>query len=131
MNALLVARRDLASYLHGYTGYVIVAAALLAAASGTASAQWRHHGDWHGGGWHHHHGWHGGGGNVGGAIVGGLIAGAVIGAMTAPAYDAGPRPVYGSAHVRWCYNRYRSYRAADNSFQPLSGPRQPCYSPYD
>jgi ABC-2 type transport system permease protein len=28
VNALLVARRDLASYLHGYTGYVIVAAAL-------------------------------------------------------------------------------------------------------
>lgn len=44
-----------------------------------------------------------------------------------------PRRVYrggGSAHVEWCYNRYRSYRASDNSFQPYNGPRQRCYSPY-
>lgn len=37
---------------------------------------------------------------------------------------------YGDAHVRWCYNRYRSYRAWDNTFQPYGGPRQSCYSPY-
>jgi hypothetical protein len=36
----------------------------------------------------------------------------------------------GGAHVEWCYNRYRSYRARDNSFQPYNGPRQRCYSPY-
>jgi hypothetical protein len=36
----------------------------------------------------------------------------------------------GSAHVQWCYNRYRSYRAWDNTFQPYNGPRQQCYSPY-
>ena len=36
----------------------------------------------------------------------------------------------GSAHVRWCYDRYRSYREWDNSFQPYNGPRQQCYSPY-
>ena len=36
----------------------------------------------------------------------------------------------GSGHVQWCYNRYRSYRAWDNSFQPYNGPRQLCYSPY-
>jgi hypothetical protein len=36
----------------------------------------------------------------------------------------------GSAHVEWCYNRYRSYRAWDNTFQPYNGPRQQCYSPY-
>jgi len=44
-----------------------------------------------------------------------------------------PRRYYGtvsSAHVRWCYSRYRSYRAWDNTFQPYGGPRQPCYSPY-
>jgi hypothetical protein len=34
------------------------------------------------------------------------------------------------AHVQWCYNRYRSYRAYDNTFQPYNGPRQQCYSPY-
>lgn len=44
-----------------------------------------------------------------------------------------PAPVYrggGNAHVRWCYNRYRSYRAYDNTFQPNYGPRRQCYSPY-
>lgn len=35
-----------------------------------------------------------------------------------------------SAHVQWCYDRYRSYRASDNTFQPYNGPRQQCYSPY-
>jgi len=32
--------------------------------------------------------------------------------------------------VRWCDNRYRSYRASDNSFQPYNGPRRQCRSPY-
>jgi hypothetical protein len=36
----------------------------------------------------------------------------------------------GSAHVEWCYDRYRSYRAYDNTFQPYEGPRRQCYSPY-
>lgn len=36
----------------------------------------------------------------------------------------------GDAHVQWCYDRYRSYRARDNTFQPYDGPRQQCYSPY-
>lgn len=46
------------------------------------------------------------------------------------------RPYYGQpvrlsrAHVRWCYNRYRSYRASDNTFQPYHGPRRSCRSPY-
>jgi BA14K-like protein len=39
-------------------------------------------------------------------------------------------PVAGNTHVRWCYARYRSYRAWDNSFQPYNGPRRQCYSPY-
>jgi hypothetical protein len=37
---------------------------------------------------------------------------------------------HGSRHVRWCYNRYRSYRAWDNTFQPYHGPRRQCRSPY-
>ncbi|UVK37104.1 BA14K family protein [Mesorhizobium sp. AR10] len=36
----------------------------------------------------------------------------------------------GDDHVQWCYDRYRSYRAYDNTFQPYNGPRQQCYSPY-
>ncbi|MFC5991062.1 BA14K family protein [Limoniibacter endophyticus] len=49
----------------------------------------------------------------------------------APRYYA-PRRVYrgGSAHVNWCANRYRSYRAYDNTFQPYNGPRRQCISPY-
>jgi hypothetical protein len=35
-----------------------------------------------------------------------------------------------SAHVQWCYDHYRSYRASDNTFQPYRGPRQQCHSPY-
>ncbi|WP_292227501.1 BA14K family protein, partial [Mesorhizobium sp.] len=35
-----------------------------------------------------------------------------------------------AAHVRWCFDRYRSYRAWDNSYQPYGGPRQQCLSPY-
>jgi hypothetical protein len=53
----------------------------------------------------------------------------------APNYYYVPRRTYrvyrgSNAHVRWCYNRYRSYRASDNTFQPYHGPRQQCYSPY-
>jgi hypothetical protein len=35
-----------------------------------------------------------------------------------------------NAHVAWCYDRYRSYRAYDNTYQPLRGPRRECRSPY-
>ncbi|KAF5884300.1 MULTISPECIES: BA14K family protein [Rhizobium] len=42
------------------------------------------------------------------------------------------RQVYngGNGHVSWCYSRYRSYRAYDNTFQPYYGPRRACVSPY-
>ncbi|MBZ7924512.1 BA14K family protein [Ensifer adhaerens] len=36
----------------------------------------------------------------------------------------------GNAHTSWCYARYRSYRAYDDTFQPYYGPRQVCVSPY-
>lgn len=58
-----------------------------------------------------------------------FLAGAVIsGAIQnqGPAY----RSSGGNAHVQWCYDRYRSYRASDNTFQPYNGPRRQCYSPY-
>jgi hypothetical protein len=54
-------------------------------------------------------------------------AGAVIGgAIASPRYAA---PV-GSGHVAWCEQRYRSYRAYDNTYQPNNGPRRQCVSPY-
>ena len=57
-----------------------------------------------------------------------FLAGALItGAINADR----PRVRSGSsAHVEWCYDRYRSYRAYDNTFQPYNGPRRQCYSPY-
>jgi hypothetical protein len=48
-------------------------------------------------------------------------------------YAVPPRRIYRSgqsAHVNWCYHRYRSYRAWDNTFQPYYGPRRLCRSPY-
>lgn len=33
-------------------------------------------------------------------------------------------------HINWCEDRYRSYRASDNTFQPNRGPRKQCVSPY-
>ncbi|WP_104666416.1 BA14K family protein [Ensifer adhaerens] len=112
----------------------------------------RHGGGYHGGYYRGHH--HDGGDDWAWAL-GGLAAGTIIGGLLAQPryygpgyYDEGyygstyyaPRyyaPRYyrqtyygGSAHVRWCYARYRSYRAYDDTFQPYYGPRQVCVSPY-
>ena len=39
-------------------------------------------------------------------------------------------PGAASSHEEWCYNRYRSYRDWDNTFQPYHGPRRQCHSPF-
>ncbi|RCS23023.1 BA14K family protein [Phyllobacterium salinisoli] len=36
-----------------------------------------------------------------------------------------------AAHIHWCFDHYRSYRAYDNTYQPYDGPRQQCWSPYN
>ncbi|TPM37097.1 BA14K family protein [Mesorhizobium sp. B2-3-4] len=55
--------------------------------------------------------------------TGALITGAIV--------NSGNNRVYeGNSHVQWCYDRYKSYRASDNTFQPYNGPRQECRSPY-
>lgn len=54
-------------------------------------------------------------------IAGALITGAIVN---------NGRPS-GSDHVDWCHNRYQSYRASDNTYQPNSGPRRQCNSPFD
>jgi BA14K-like protein len=60
------------------------------------------------------------------AFLGGLIIGEML---DGPRYE---RPGYrlSNAHVRWCYDRYRSYDAGSNTFQPYNGGRRVCYSPY-
>ncbi|SFO75827.1 BA14K-like protein [Mesorhizobium sp. NFR06] len=55
--------------------------------------------------------------------TGALITGAIVNSENNRVYR-------GNAHVQWCYDRYRSYRASDNTFQPYNGPRQQCVSPY-
>ncbi|MGO4355456.1 BA14K family protein [Rhizobium sp. RAF36] len=62
-----------------------------------------------------------------GAIIGGLAAGAIIGGALSAASQ--PRYYGGNSHTRWCADRYRSYRASDNTFQPYNGPRQQCVGP--
>ena len=71
--------------------------------------------------------YHDGYDNNAGLIIGGLAAGAIIGGIIAsqPRDYGGP-----GSHTSWCYSRYRSYRAYDNTFQPYNGPRRQCYSPY-
>jgi len=55
------------------------------------------------------------------AAFGALAAGAA-------AANAGHLP---SAHYAWCDDRYRSYDADSDTFQPYNGPRRRCNSPYD
>ena len=65
----------------------------------------------------------------------------IVGGYTVyPGYYGGYYPGYyggyyqryygGTAHESWCYSRYRSYRAWDNTYQPDYGPRRECNSPY-
>ncbi|MEL6503714.1 MAG: BA14K family protein [Pseudomonadota bacterium] len=74
------------------------------------------------------------GGNAG-AVLGGIVAGAIIAGAINESRRArqrrAPRRVYrGNAHTNWCYRRFRSYRAYDNTYQPYSGRRRACISPY-
>jgi hypothetical protein len=93
-----------------------------------------HHHRNHHGGYRHHGGWYGGFGPGwrGWGGWGGPNIGVVVEIPIYPRY----RPIYrkaygvGSVHHGWCAQRYRSYRAWDNTFQPYSGPRRYCISPY-
>lgn len=64
-------------------------------------------------------------------IMGAIIGGAII-ANEANRRDRRyrRRARRGDAHEDWCYRRYRSYRAWDNTFQPYRGRRRACISPY-
>jgi hypothetical protein len=60
-------------------------------------------------------------------VAGALISGAIANSQSEVVVD---RDVGGS-HEEWCANRYRSYRAYDDTFQPNNGPRRECISPFD
>lgn len=55
----------------------------------------------------------------------------IAGAIISGSVNQGSVILGGSAHVRWCYDRFRSYRASDNTFQPYNGSRRQCNSPYN
>ena len=57
--------------------------------------------------------------------AGAFIAGAIIGGAI---NNAQPQRV-GSRHVEWCQDRFRSYRASDNTYNNGNG-RVRCVSPY-
>jgi|APFEC2959095136_1045048.scaffolds.fasta_scaffold00075_59 hypothetical protein len=79
------------------------------------------------GGWRgHHRGYRGN--NLGGAVIGGLITGAIVGGVL-----NNNRQVYRGvdSHAQWCYDRYRTYRASDNTYVPRVGVRAYCNSPYN
>lgn len=68
---------------------------------------------------------------VAGAIIGGAIIGAIIAGQERRHNRRDRRKYYrGDAHEQWCYRRYRSYRAWDNTYQPYRGHRRQCISPY-
>lgn len=57
--------------------------------------------------------------------------GAIIGGTITQGNSGNVRPGYTNPqHVNWCQNKYRSYDARTNSFQPYHGPRRECRSPY-
>ncbi len=70
--------------------------------------------------------------------VGGLVVGAALASRHNRYYDDHyyerrtyrPRRSYRSAHVSWCYNRYRSYRARSNTWVSYGGSIRTCHSPY-
>jgi BA14K-like protein len=65
--------------------------------------------------------------------LGAFAAGAIIGgAMSQPRAVAPMRPGrYSTAHYSWCQQRYKTYRAADNTYVANSrGDRRFCNSPY-
>lgn len=95
------------------------------------SRHYSHNRNWRRPNYHYRRHYRGGSGFYG--------SGAFLGfGLGVPAYNYyynEPRRYYrtnrlSGAHVQWCYDRYRSYRAYDNTFQPYHGPRQQCYSPY-
>ena len=55
-----------------------------------------------------------------------FITGAIISGAVNNNADSGR-----NAHVQWCYDHYRSYRASSNTFKPNGAPRRQCNSPYD
>jgi hypothetical protein len=82
----------------------------------------------HHGGHHHHrsggHRWHGYDGYYDNYDNSGLLFKSFV---TGTLFNRTSREAsYGDAHTRACADRYRSYDAYDNTYQPSRGPRRQC-----
>ena len=76
-------------------------------------------------------GWGGGWGYYGNpGYYGRPAVGLVIGSGYGDYYPSYGYPSAGSAHVRWCENRYRSYNPRNNTWISYSGEVRRCISPY-
>jgi hypothetical protein len=65
------------------------------------------------------------------AFIGAIFGSIIGGAINSQNNNYSQRTVRITRdHLVWCEDRYRSYRASDNSFQPYNGPRRQCVSPY-
>ncbi len=58
-----------------------------------------------------------------------FAAGVIVGRTLA--HPVPPARRLTAAHIEWCFDHYRSYRAYDNTYQPYDGPREQCWSPYN
>ena len=65
-----------------------------------------------------------------GSLVDPTTTGAIDPSLARPESEPDLAREQSVAHVEWCSRRYRSYRAGDNSYQPYSGDRRPCHSPF-
>ncbi|MBL4917642.1 BA14K family protein [Szabonella alba] len=72
--------------------------------------------------------------DLGSALIGAIIGGVLVDQFNRPQPVQVPQGNAGrylsQNHVNWCHDRWRSYRASDNSYQPYNGPRRVCSSPY-
>lgn len=71
--------------------------------------------------------------DLGSAVVGAIIGGIIVNEVNRnrqPQARVRSSNSLSQNHVNWCYDRWRSYRASDNSYQPYNGPRRLCTSPY-
>ena len=69
-------------------------------------------------------------GDVAVGILGAIIGGAIIANENNRHERRHRRDVAIDMHIDWCYDRYRSYRESDNTYQPYQGRRRQCHSPY-
>ena len=60
-----------------------------------------------------------------------MTTGAIPDQKSQTAPEPAPRSATRMAHVKWCSERYRSYRPEDNSYRSYSGSQRECVSPFD